>query len=258
MRATGFNNVKCASILPSSYYLIEGELMIGKGLYSRIAYLLGIPSCLALSTCLAIAPEALAQESPTLKGGVRDQEYVPGSGGGSSYPAPQMVPQQPTYQPARPAKQLNGGASASQKPPQQAPMQASVSVTLPPQFLGVWNVQGTRTKVEAQPEFQQGAEQAFSTSNQQIWTIQGGQGGYTLGSNTGIQTPIYVDKVQGTTAFIRYQHPIKNTMAQEAIVMSLTAGGAQFNGLERISIVKEGVAQPRAKVTYQLVGSRQR
>jgi len=169
-----------------------------------------------------------------------------------------VVPQTPVRQTTRPPQHLNGGANTSGGQTQQAPLQAHVQVTLPPQFLGVWNVQGTRTKVEAQPEFQQGAEQAFSTSNQQIWTIQGGQGGYTLGSNTGIQTPVYVDKVQGTTAFIRYQHPIKNTMAQEAIVMSLTAGGAQFNGLERISIVKEGVPEPRAKVTYQLVGSRQR
>jgi hypothetical protein len=241
--------------LLSGYYLIEGELMIGHGLYSRIAYLAGIPSCLALTACLTIAPMAVAQQ---LQGGVRDQEYVPGSGGGSSYPAPQMVaPEKPAYAPRPPAQHLNAGASAHQQ--QSAPIQGGVTqVALPPAFLGVWNVQGTRTKVEAQPEFQQGAEQAFSTSNQQIWTIQGAQGGYTLGSNTGIQTPIYVDKVQGTTAFIRYQHPIKNTMAQEAIVMSLTAGGAQFNGLERISIVKEGVSQPRAKVTYQLVGSRQR
>ncbi|MGH9554162.1 MAG: hypothetical protein ACRD3W_32590, partial [Terriglobales bacterium] len=64
--------------------------------------------------------------------------------------------------------------------------------------------------------------------------------------------------VEGGTAFIRYQHPISKTMAQEAIVMSLVPGGIQFNGLERISIVKEGMAQPRAKVTYQLMGSRQR
>jgi len=241
--------------LLSGYYLIEGELMIGQGLYSRIAYLFGIPGCLALTACLATVPEAVAQEAP-LKGGVRQQESV-GGDGASSYPAPQMVPQQPTYQARPPAQHLNAGANTSVH--QQPPMQTGVTaVALPPAFLGVWNVQGTRTKVEAQPEFQQGAEQAFSTSNQQIWTIQGNQGNYTLGSNTGIQTSIYVDKVSGSTAFIRYQHPIKNTMAQEAIVMSLTGGGAQFNGLERISIVKEGVSQPRAKVTYQLVGSRQR
>jgi hypothetical protein len=75
-------------------------------------------------------------------------------------------------------------------------------------------------------------------------------------SNGDMSTPIFVDKVQGGTAFIRYQHPIKNTMAQEAIVLSLDQNGAVFNGLERISINKEG--QTRAKVTYQLNGSRMR
>ncbi len=38
--------------------------------------------------------------------------------------------------------------------------------------------------------------------------------------------------------------------------MSLVPGGAQFNGLERVSISKQG--QVRAKVTYQLVGRRGR
>jgi hypothetical protein len=249
---------------------IEGELMTGQGLYSRIANLFGIPSCLAVVFCLSSVPLLVNQaESQTLKGGVRDQEYVPGSGSGSSYPAPQMVPQTPTYQARPPAQHLNGGANTSGHAPLNggantsghAPpiLQGGVTqIALPPEFLGVWNVQGRRTKVEAQPEFQQGAEQAFSTSNQQIWTIQGGQGAYTLNSNTGIQTPFNVYKVQGSTAYIRYQHPVKNTMAQEAVVMSLVEGGAQFNGLERISIVKEGVSQPRAKVTYELVGTRQR
>jgi len=230
---------------------------------SRITKLLGISVSLAVLTALPIAPRAHAQaDSPTLKGGVRDQEYVPGNGGGSSYPAPQMIQQQPTYQAPPPTKRLNGNANQQQQQQQQRPapmLQTGITqVALPPEFMGVWNVQGRRTKVEAQPEFQAGAEQAFAMSNQQIWTIQGGQGAYTLSSNTGIQTPFNVYKVQGSTAYIRYQHPVKNTMAQEAVVMSLVGGGAQFNGLERISIVKEGVPQPRAKVTYELVGTRQR
>ncbi len=46
-------------------------------------------------------------------------------------------------------------------------------------------------------------------------------------------------------------------MAQEAVVLELQNGGMSFQGLERISIVKEGEPQPRAKVTYQLYGQRQ-
>jgi hypothetical protein len=232
--------------------------MTGQARSFRIARLSGIPGCLAAVACLVSFVPALAQaETPSLKGGVSDQEYLPSNSGGSSYPAPQMVaPQTPTYQPPPPRRQLHGGANTSSPPVLQSG--AATQVALPPAFMGVWNVQGRRQKVEAQPEFQEGAERAFSVSNQQIWTIQGNQGGYMLGSNTGIQTPLYVDKVVGTTAFIRYQHPVGKTMAQEAIVMTLAGGGAQFNGLERISIVKEGVSQPRAKVTYELIGSRQR
>jgi hypothetical protein len=233
--------------------------MTGQALSFRIARLLGIPSCLAAVICLVSFVPALAQaETPTLKGGVSDQQYLPSNSSGSSYPAPQMVaPQTPTYQPPPPRKQLHGGANTSSPPVLQSG--AATQVTLPPAFMGVWNVQGRRQKVEALPEFQEGAERAFSVSNQQIWTIQADQsGGYLLGSNTGIQTPLYVDKVVGTTAYLRYQHPVGKTMAQEAIVMSLAGGGAQFNGLERISIVKEGLPQPRAKVTYQLIGNRQR
>jgi hypothetical protein len=173
-----------------------------------------------------------------------------------AYPAPQMIPSQP----------LNGTTTQTRQPlysapPKRAPLNAGAerSVELPPAFLGVWQVQGQRVKVDALPEFSQSAEQAFALSNSQIWTINGGAAsGYTLGSNTGVQTPLIVDRVQGTTAFIRYQHPIGNTMAQEAIVMSLLPGGAQFNGLERVSIIKQGLPAPRAKVTYQLVGHRQR
>ena len=96
----------------------------------------------------------------------------------------------------------------------------------------------------------------MNTNN--TWEISGDpNSGYMMGSNTGVKTPIIVDKVQGNTAFIRYQHPVGKTMAQEAIVMSLLPGGMQFNGLERITIVKEN-EPPRCRVTYQLVGQRQR
>lgn len=118
-------------------------------------------------------------------------------------------------------------------------------------------MQGERTKVEALPEFQAGAEQAFQMRTSNVWNIGGNpSAGYSMSNDAGVNTALVVDKVEGNTAFIRYQHPVGNTMAQEAIVMSLVPGGAQFNGLERVSIVKQGMPQPRAKVTYRLVGRR--
>ncbi len=209
--------------------------------------------CICTTTGLNLNLPAFAQKAP-LEGGIQEKNYVPENS--SSYPA---YPSYPSY-PAAPAPNsyrpsaLNGTANQSN----QAPLLGGVTkVSLPPAFLGTWDVRGIRKSVEAQPEFQQGAERAFSRSNEQTWSIKARGEGYTLGSDTGIETPMFVDKVQGTTAFFRYQHPVGNTVAQEAIVMSLTAGGAEFNGLERISIVKQGIPQPRAKVTYSLSGTRQ-
>lgn len=169
------------------------------------------------------------------------------------YPTPQMMPQRAPIQ---------GNVRENQQPPPQPPrrppIQAGIQqrVALPPNFLGAWNVEGQRTKVEALPEFQAGAEAVFQVRTSNVWNIQGNPGsGYSMSNDAGVQTQIVVDKVEGNTAFIRYQHPVKNTVAQEAIVLSLAPGGGQFQGLERISIVKEG-QPPRAKVTYQLVGRR--
>ncbi len=202
------------------------------------------------------------------------QENVPGTSSNSSYPTPQMMSIPATPAPKKSKKHLSGEATQNNAPLNastpvnaSAPFNGNVgqeafssgvtAVALPPAFLGIWQVHGQKTAVEAMPEFQAAAQQAFTANNDQLWNISGNQGNYTLGSNTGITTPLYVDKVQGNTAFVRYQHPVGNTMAQEAIVMSLRPGGAQFDGLERISIVKQGLPQPRAKVTYQLMGSRQ-
>ena len=217
---------------------------------------------LLLTFVLSPLPIMKALADEPFKLNAEQKNYLPGDQQGYEYPAAQTV---------MPTQPIRGTAIHSvprvTPPPQTPPahkttmLNAGVqtSVTLPPAFLGVWNVQGQRQKVEAMPEFQEGAERAFSMSNSQIWTINGNpETGYSLGSNTGVETPLIVDKVQGTTAFIRYQHPVGNTMAQEAVVMSLVQGGAQFNGLERISIVKQGLPTPRAKVTYQLVGHRQR
>jgi len=209
-----------------------------------------------------LAPPSWADEP--FKLGVQEKAYLesaPMSGYANypSYPAPKMIQQQPRMgAPAPPRPPMQGGVGTTAPPPR-PPIQATIErVVLPPAFLGVWNVAGQRVKVEALPAFQQGAEAAFAMNNNQIWEIAGDPAnGYMLGSNTGIRTPLVVDKVQGATAFIRYQHQVKNTMAQEAIVLQLAPGGAQFQGLERIMIVKPN-EPPRAKVTYQLSGVRQR
>jgi hypothetical protein len=157
-----------------------------------------------------------------------------------SYPAPQVM--QDTFTSVSPA--LSGSVSTQ--------------VVLPPPFLGIWNVNGQRIKIDALPEFQQSAQTAFSPATTNTWEITGNpNNGYSLGSNTGVKTQLIVDRVQGSQAFIRYAHPIGNTVAQEAIVMQLAPGGQRFTGLERISILKEPHVPPRAQVTYQLSGFRQ-
>lgn len=221
----------------------------------------------ALFSPLISPPQAAADP---FKLGVQEKNYI--ESGGYQYPAPQMVapvsapPQQPKQAHAS-STGLRGGAQVSQpRAPiqaniqQRAPMQLNVqqSVALPPGYLGTWLVNGNRQKVDAEGTFQSDAERAFSQATNNTWTISGNPAsGYTLSSNEGVTTQLWVDKVANGTAFIRYQHPIKNVMAQEAIVLSLTPDGAQFQGLERISIVKQG-EPPRAKVTYQLMGQRQR
>jgi hypothetical protein len=195
-----------------------------------------------------------------IKGGVQQTEQgqtIPGGADYPSYPQPVFVPQTPQVAPPQHHQQLNGGAQQNQQPRPPVQMQVQQQQTLPQGFLGRWNVQGQRTKVEAiTPEFQSNAEAAFQMNTNDVWNINGNPGNYTMSNSQGVSTQIMVDKVEGGTAFIRYPHRIRNTMAQEAIVMSLTANGLQFNGLERISIVKEGLPQPRAKVTYSLMGSR--
>lgn len=229
------------------------------------------PGRFALSLAAILALTAVCQ-SPVqaqqpFKLGVEERGYIQdpsgnGNGGEMQYPSPQMTPT-PT---------LNGGAQQQQlreqrpkrtpKPPEQARAPISLGVTksqpLPVGFMGRWLVTGMRSNVEAKPDFQAAANNAFAGQTQNVWNITGNpNSGYSFANDQGVKTQIFVDKVQGDTAFIRYQHPVGNTMAQEAIVMQIGAGGAQFSGLERISIVKQGEPQPRAKVTYNLQGRRQ-
>lgn len=187
--------------------------------------------------------------------GYIQQSPVQGYADYPAYPTPHMIPQQPIPGKVKSSPPLRGGTQESSRPPMNMGVQ---QVQLPPQFLGLWIVEGRRTKVEALPEYQEGAEGAFHITNSQTWEITGSpEAGYTMGSSAGAKTPLIVDKVQGSTAFIRYQGHQKNTIVQEAIVMTLADGGARFQGLERVSIVKPG-EPTRARVTYQLNGSRQR
>jgi hypothetical protein len=178
-------------------------------------------------------------------------------GYGSQYGAQPMNQQTPQYAPAQP---YQGGATQQAPRP---PLQVTVSKTLPQGFLGQWHVTGGRTKVEAaDPSFQQQAANAFQMQTANTWTISGNPGqGYSIGSDTGVNFQLWVDKVANGVAFVRYQHPVNNTVAQEAIVMQLGNGGATFSGLERISIVKNVPGQApvtRCKVQYQLNGQRMR
>lgn len=217
--------------------------------------------CLSLSAVLPLgalfALTTTAVFADPFKLGVEQKERMQNTnplGGYADYPAPQMVPQNPAPDTQRPPLNARVTDQAPKRPPIQ--MQAQ-KVVLPPSFMGAWLVSGQRMKVEAMPEFQAGAEAAFGMMTQNTWNISGNpNAGYQMSNDMGVSTAIVVDRVEGNTAFIRYQHPVKNTVAQEAIVMSLSADGAQFNGLERISIVKDGMPQPRAKVTYKLVGRR--
>ncbi len=217
---------------------------------------------------VAVQISSAAVSADPLQGGIETKQIMqPGGVGPGDYQYPTFhAPQKPVKAVAPPpVKPLQGNLQQQiQRPPmqmqvqQQAPIQMRIQqVALPQGFMGAWRVQGQRQKVEAMPEFQAGAEQAFGLNTNNTWNINGQPGSYSM-SNGDMSTPIFVDKVQGGTAFIRYQHPVGKTMAQEAIVLSLDQNGAVFNGLERISIVKEGLAQPRAKVTYQLNGSRMR
>lgn len=209
---------------------------------------------------------AFAQDKP-FELGVEQRDYVQGQQPVQQYGKPVMigVPKQappPPKKVAPPPKKLNVGIQQEQRPPQPPPRQQMVQQVptqgvLPPQFLGRWQVLGNRSNVEAQPQYQAGMDGIFSMTTANVWNIQGSpEQGYMLSTDTGVSTPLMVEAT-GNTAILRYQHPIRNTMAQEALVMQLGPGGAQFDGLERISIVKQGEPQPRAKVTYKLVGHRQ-
>jgi len=211
------------------------------------------------------------------------KQYTPGDNGVPDYaPYPTFTPQKPAKKQPPPKKQapLKIQIQKEQQAPQQMPqlirqmpqarpmpnlqrpqtfnLGAQRSVPLPPNFLGRWSVQGQKKNFEAmQPQYQ-AADGIFAPQTQNVWNIVGNpQQGYAFSNDMGVQSKLVVDKVEGSRAFIRYQHPIKNTMAQEAIVLEVSPDGSQLNGMERISIIKQGEPGPRAKVTYQLNGFKQ-
>ena len=189
------------------------------------------------------------------------------------YPAPKMIPQTAVMAKPKPVKPLKANIKQDRQPAQRAQMAIPANIqqsqplsagvqsgpppgVLPPQFLGQWQVMGARAAVQARPEFQSGIENIFSATNSQMWNIAGGNGGYSMSSDTGVQQ-VQVGKCTASVAYIRYAHQIKNTVAQEAIVLQMDPDGRHFQGKQRISIIKQGEAGPRAQVTYNLSGTRQ-
>lgn len=206
---------------------------------------------------LAFLPLAVyAEDKQPMQGIIEHHEPItPSIGPIPDYPKPLFVPVSREPPPAviRKAdpkkdktKSVKGNVSTQQVP---------AKGYLPPRFLGVWQVSGSRSAIEAQPEFRSGISNIFAATTSNTWRIQGSQKqGYILSTDTGVQTRLTVE-AHGDTAILRYQHPINQTIAQEALVMELLPGGAQFDGMERISIVKPN-EPPRAKVTYKLIGRR--
>lgn len=173
-----------------------------------------------------------------------------------NYPMPTMI--QPAYQAPPPQQQRRPIQGSAQDSGNRAPLKMAVTKNvLPPAFLGRWLVQGQRSSVmAANPEFQQNAMSAFAPGTRNIWNISGSpQQGYKMSNDQGVDTALTIVKVAADTATIFYQHPIGKSMAQEKIIMQLQNGGAAFQGLEAITIAKDG--QKRAEVKYQLLGQRQ-
>jgi hypothetical protein len=221
---------------------------------------------LAIAAGCSIAA-AGAQDTPRpLQGGVEQNRVMPPDGYPAYpvYPTPTMIPQPPRTAPKHPPKPLHGGVQAQQPAAQPTPprrpltgqVQAPPPGVLPNQFLGQWLVLGSRGKIDAQPQYQNGIQDIFTASNSQNWNIQGAPGGYAMSSTSGV-SQVQVGNCTADTAYIRYQHQVGKTMAREAIVMQISPDGRSFQGMQRISIVKPGEMMPRATVQYNLVGRRQ-
>ncbi len=232
----------------------------------------------ALLGTLAIVSPSFAQEGEGKPFQLGVQQSVQGAPASyPAYPVPTMIPTPPRVAPiqkppkkklqplnvglqqnSQPSRPLNAGLQQQniQPPPMRAAVQNAPPGVLPQQFMGNWLVLGSRTKVDARPEYQSGVGNIFTSSNSQSWNIVGAPGGYSMSSTTGVQS-VQVGNCNTTTAFLRYAHPVGNTVAEEAIVMQISADGQSFQGMQRITIKKQGEPGPRAQVTYSLMGRRQ-
>lgn len=190
---------------------------------------------------------------------------------------PKPQPPKPKEKPKEKPKILN--ASASMMQPQQpkpapqppapkpmAPLKAGTTVNrapsappgvLPNEFLGQWSVLGNRQGIQALPQYGGEVGKIFAPTTSDTWIIRGNpQQGYTLTTSTGVTTGLQIGRCQGSTAWIRYSHPIRNTSSIETICMQLAPGGASFSGSTNIAIQKAGERQPRCQVKYSLSGRR--
>jgi hypothetical protein len=226
-----------------------------------------IVALMAAQTQLVLAQGSGSSGSKSFSLSAEDNQYNPGPSYPDpvAYPTPHMVQQPAHVAPKPPAQHHPPMKAAVQQTAAPPPMQASAAVdtrpapppgVLPQSIMGRWLVLGSRGNVQARPEFQSGIDNIFTMSNSQTWEIGGQPGAYSMNSSSGV-SQVQVGQCTATTAYIRYQHQIKNTMAQEAIVMQVSPDGRSFQGMQRISIVKPGEGQPRAVVTYQLMGQRQ-
>ncbi len=241
--------------------------------------LASIAMIIATPLSVTFAPALLAKQFEL---NAEQKNYMPGDNGVPEYaPYPTFTPQKPAKKQPPPKKQPPLKIKVEQQQ-QMPPMQRQMpqarpmpqlrqtpmfnlgtqkSVALPPSFLGKWAVQGSKTNFEAIQAKYQAANEAFAPQTQNIWILMGNpQQGYSFSNEVGVRCPLIVDKVEGSRAYIRYQHQMKNTIAQEAIVLEVSPDGSQLNGMERITIVKPGQGPdsgPRAKVTYQLNGFKQ-
>ncbi|MCW5823577.1 MAG: hypothetical protein KIT34_12295 [Cyanobacteria bacterium TGS_CYA1] len=244
--------------------------------------LAGIAVMIGSWASVTFAPDLQAKQFEL---NAEQKNYTPGDNGVPEYaPYPTFTPQKPAKKQPPPKKQAPLKIKVEQSQPQQQmpPMQrqmpqarpmpqlrpsptfnlgATKSVPLPPSFLGKWAIQGNKKDFQAIQAKYQAANEAFAPQTQNIWIIMGSpQQGYAFSNEVGVRSPLIVDKVEGSRAFIRYQHQMKNTIAQEAIVLEVSPDGSQLNGMERITIVKPGQGPDtgaRAKVTYQLNGFKQ-
>lgn len=249
----------------------------------RLSTISAISISISISTLCAIIP-AQADDSSSgkiYKGVIKGEgEYIPHPTPVPAYGLPKMVGIIPKRDNPDKAKLLKAKIEAERKKaelarkkaaelakkktvakipaPKMVPVpQVAARDVLPPQFLGRWQVQGGRDTVAALPQYQEAVGNIFAQSTQNTWNITGSpETGYMLSTDTGVATALTVHMDSQDTAILRYQHPIKNTYAQEAVVLKLLPGGAQFQGLENVSIVKPGEPQPRAKVKYRLTGAK--